>query len=456
MAIHAPLTEFLARLNTDLGAGTGAEFLAATGRRLVAAHVLPEEEFSRQGQPNDSDLGSLLRTLHSLGPAVNWAGAATVGHASKMDFFASVGLALGDAAKAALLARGHAAGSGTIHEEVDDRKMLSYKETQQTVAATEWQLFVYCVQARDFAGAQGIMASGSEFAKNLKRASLFAAKSISKAVPKQEPCRSELNGQLHAFEQLSGELIRTTVLRCLPDETTILAPAIKATTEALLGFVRSATEKQTGYFMTAAGIIAQQDVAQVKMWKPTAVQQGLRITFQILEVMIGPPMGVGCADRAITIMNQWGKFDDRFTAWAAEFKTPSKISPAWHFAKEIILAPTAKWLSELWLFWCGPHPNPGTLHDALSEASLRQRSDMHQLMKQHLMRISTQAEGGETSESDLEIEEHLDSGDSDCDSPPPKKKKTTAPPKLSRNQRRKANSRRNSKAADKFNKQGKK
>ena len=34
MALHAPLTAFLARLNTDLGAGTGAEFLAATGRRL--------------------------------------------------------------------------------------------------------------------------------------------------------------------------------------------------------------------------------------------------------------------------------------------------------------------------------------------------------------------------------------------------------------------------------------
>ena len=96
MATHAPLTQFLARLNTDLGAGTGVEFLAATGRRLVAAHVLPEEEFSRQGQPNDSDLGSLLRLLHTLGPAVDWAGAATTGHGSKIEFFASVGLTLGD------------------------------------------------------------------------------------------------------------------------------------------------------------------------------------------------------------------------------------------------------------------------------------------------------------------------------------------------------------------------
>ena len=48
MALHAPLSQFLGRLNTDLGAGTGGEFLAATGRRLVASQVLPEEEFSRQ------------------------------------------------------------------------------------------------------------------------------------------------------------------------------------------------------------------------------------------------------------------------------------------------------------------------------------------------------------------------------------------------------------------------
>lgn len=94
MAQHAPLTQFLARLNTDLGDGTHSEFLAATGRRLVAGHVLPDEEFPRTGAPNASDLGSLLRTLHSLGGAVDWAGAATAGHASKIEFFASVGIEL--------------------------------------------------------------------------------------------------------------------------------------------------------------------------------------------------------------------------------------------------------------------------------------------------------------------------------------------------------------------------
>ena len=43
MADHAPLVNFLSRLNTDVGAGTDKEFLAATGRRLAAAHILPEE-----------------------------------------------------------------------------------------------------------------------------------------------------------------------------------------------------------------------------------------------------------------------------------------------------------------------------------------------------------------------------------------------------------------------------
>ena len=38
--MHAPLTAFLARLNTDMGAGTSTEFLASTGRRLVASHIL--------------------------------------------------------------------------------------------------------------------------------------------------------------------------------------------------------------------------------------------------------------------------------------------------------------------------------------------------------------------------------------------------------------------------------
>ena len=51
MAQHVPLTNFLSRLNTDVGPGTEKEFLASTGRRLAAAQILPEEEFSKQGQP---------------------------------------------------------------------------------------------------------------------------------------------------------------------------------------------------------------------------------------------------------------------------------------------------------------------------------------------------------------------------------------------------------------------
>ena len=39
---------------------------------------------------------------------------------------------------------------------------------------------------------------------------------------------------------------------------------------------------------------------------------------------------------------EWSVADDRFEEWAAEFRTPDSISPAWHFVKEIILRPTAK------------------------------------------------------------------------------------------------------------------
>ena len=111
MAQHAPLTAFLAQADADVGPGTSHEFLASTGRRLVTGHVLPEEEFPRTGTPNSSDLGSLLRTLHSLGTAVDWGAAVTTGHASSIDFFASVGLNLSDAVKAVLLSRGQAPGS---------------------------------------------------------------------------------------------------------------------------------------------------------------------------------------------------------------------------------------------------------------------------------------------------------------------------------------------------------
>ena len=72
MAQHAPLTAFLAQADADVGPGTSHEFLASTGRRLVTGHIIPEEEFPRTGAPTSSDLGSLLRTLHSLGPAVDW------------------------------------------------------------------------------------------------------------------------------------------------------------------------------------------------------------------------------------------------------------------------------------------------------------------------------------------------------------------------------------------------
>ena len=39
MALNPALTTFLTRLDADVGAGTSTQFLASTGRRLVASHV---------------------------------------------------------------------------------------------------------------------------------------------------------------------------------------------------------------------------------------------------------------------------------------------------------------------------------------------------------------------------------------------------------------------------------
>ena len=49
MAQHAPLVNFLSRLNTDVGAGTDKEFLTTTGRRLAAAQILPEGTGKHRG-----------------------------------------------------------------------------------------------------------------------------------------------------------------------------------------------------------------------------------------------------------------------------------------------------------------------------------------------------------------------------------------------------------------------
>ena len=88
MAQHPTLTAFLAQVDADVGAGTSTEFLTSTGRRLVAAHILAEKDFPKTGQPGSAELGGLLRTLHSLGPAVDWAGTVTAGHGSRINFLA--------------------------------------------------------------------------------------------------------------------------------------------------------------------------------------------------------------------------------------------------------------------------------------------------------------------------------------------------------------------------------
>ena len=63
--------------------------------------------------------------------------------------------------------------------------------------------------------------------------------------------------------------------------------------------------------MTAAEQLMQHNAKKYR-WGASRVQQGLRVTLMILENIIGPEMGAGCPDRAVSIMTQWSVFDDRF------------------------------------------------------------------------------------------------------------------------------------------------
>ena len=67
MADHAPLVNFLSRLNTDVGAGTDKEFLAATGRRLAATHDVQLNQNRRITKRTRKQLDRLGVTHHRMG-----------------------------------------------------------------------------------------------------------------------------------------------------------------------------------------------------------------------------------------------------------------------------------------------------------------------------------------------------------------------------------------------------
>ena len=52
---HPPLTAFLQSLETDAAAGTRNAFLSALGKKLVLAHIIPEEDFTKTGAASDAD-----------------------------------------------------------------------------------------------------------------------------------------------------------------------------------------------------------------------------------------------------------------------------------------------------------------------------------------------------------------------------------------------------------------
>ena len=209
---HPPLTAFLQSLETDVAAGTRNAFLSALGKKLVLAHVIPEEDFAKTGAASDADLGGLLHKLHALGHAVDWSAVDTA-HPDAITFFATAGEEVMKVVKTTMLARAQAQGSGTHHSEIEQRQMLDYQEVQQTVASPDMEVWTQLLTARNLPGAQAMLTTGSTFAKNMRRASLFAAAGTAKVVPKTEPCRATLNDSIRKFDALAGEHTRLAVMR---------------------------------------------------------------------------------------------------------------------------------------------------------------------------------------------------------------------------------------------------
>eukprot|EP01043_Picozoa_sp_COSAG02_P018163 COSAG02_NODE_841_length_16613_cov_61.635703_9_plen_489_part_00 len=418
-AIHPPLLVFMNDLNTNLGPNASTTFLTALGRRLVLGHILPEKEFPKSGAPAPADLGLLMNSLHGLGALVPWA-AVNTNAADETTFMSDGGAILFKTIEQAFHSRGAAAGSGAHHPEVLLKQMLSYAECQAVVSSVEFQNFVACLVARDLGGAHALMSTHTQFANRMRRASLFAATGTAKPVPKQEPCRLELNEALRTFDELAGESSRRIVARCLPGEGDLLAPAINAARKTMLKFTTATSAEVTELFITASAEIMQETRAAAALYEFAKVQQCLRVTFMILNDIIGPAMGSGCPDRAVAIMTQWAAYDDRFTAWSRWFISEddsASESPVWHFAKLIILTPTAKWLSRTWQSWCGEIPDPGSLETCLEEAQLLSGSAKHQLMTQKLAKLQLQSRS-RSSKRRLDSSESEDESGADSESDP--------------------------------------
>ena len=399
---HGPLVAFLHDLDTNTAAGATKEFLAALGRKLVVAQLIPEEEFARTGAPSAADLGCLMNRLHTMGPIINWAVEPTV-HPDLITFFATSGAGLMETIKQRVMAEASAPGSGAHHPEIMSGKCLNYKEVQQVVSSGELAIWITHIANQNMPAAQAMMCTGTVFASLMRRASMFAEEGTARAVAKQEPARTTLNNALRPYLALVGEQIRAAILICLPGESALLAPAIDTAHKSMLGFATATAEESVTMMIKAAGMLQpDQKPGDVFFWGPAKVQLGLRTILIMLEHVVGPTVGGGCPDRTASMIQTWAIHDDRFAKWAKVFSTPKDISPAWHFTKLIILTPISSWLGKIWQHWNGPSAHPGTLADCLKEGNLLTLPH-HNLMSQEVakMRLVNAAVPDDSSEEEV-------------------------------------------------------
>ena len=423
----APVTDFnsfTAKLNDKFGAGSDEIVTGHIGQNLTRAGAWGEEVFSKAGVHTPAEIGTVMAHMTKLGDKMDWSTAVfTWDGTSDMIRFFQHNQELFENIVSAVFSDSPPTGSGSTSVEITAGQKASYEEISLCTYkyTSVWALFNDKLDAGDLAGAEVLLSGPSEFARNMKRFCLYSAIGIHGAVSKQEPRRASFNATLLKYETLQRAYSTKLLRSVMPAKAMLVGPAIEKARLSFLEFSGCTTVKMRALFKLIATTILQVPGPELEKWAYAQVQQGVKALLTLIEASIGEAVGMGVADRAVQLLNQWAILDSHFDAWAKTRGTPWEESAAWHFAQTIILDPVAQWLGAIWQFWSGDGKDPGSLEDAISEMGLTTHQAFN-VMNQELFRLqtnqvvkrrnSTATTTGQDYEEDLE-DESSDSGKSD-------------------------------------------
>ena len=331
-ALNPQLTAMLAALDV-VQPGLGNEFVAHVGTTMALAAAMPPDWFPKTGTPTAAQIATFVMKLHGLTTIV-WANYPTAGVTGMSNWIMPHGSELTEAIRKELLQTGVAPGSGTVHADVQAKKMLSYSETTSAVSANLFQQWTNYVSAGSLAGAEALISSGSDWGNLMTRAVTFADTSCSRAVTDREPCRVQINIWLQAYKTLQGTRTISAVCALTP-QASVVEPAVRQSVKILLEFSETGLADYLKIIKKAAALLTHQDITDVAEWDVSQAQEATKLILTVMEsAVFGPAMGVSCPDRAASLIGQWAVHDSQFRGWAEHMSLGDSESPAYNYAEE--------------------------------------------------------------------------------------------------------------------------